>query len=237
MNLKNCEDCTFCDEPYVDPILVRGSDILFIGEAPTREGVKKNKPIQGLEWMLLKPYLMRLKEKGLKVSITNGVLCRPPKDRAPTKKEYTPCIENLEATIKYVNPKLIVCLGGVALGAVTGRKGVTKLNGRILWDYAIPVAISFHPAYVVHNKYSDDSRKKFEEGMLSVQTFFDEEVKLPYKVVDSLPYTEELVGMDIENRIGIPQKEILKCVSMSNGKKALFAYLEEDKDGKKKRRI
>ncbi len=55
------------------------------------------------------------------IFITNAVLCNPLADGVnsrPTAKEIRNCSPYLEATLKLIEPELVVTLGGVGLGAI-----------------------------------------------------------------------------------------------------------------------
>lgn len=71
------------------------------------------------------------------------------------RAEFAPELERLGDELCAHNPNLIVCLGNVALWALTGRTGITKLRGTTLQS-SLTVAEfkllpTYHPAAVLRN--------------------------------------------------------------------------------------
>lgn len=108
--------------------------------------------------------------------LTNVLNFRPPQDRLEnccgTKSEgmvgYPPILkgryllaryqtelDRLAAELIEVNPNLVVCLGGTALWALTGKTAITKLRGvtdtSTLTVSGFKLLPTYHPAYVSRN--------------------------------------------------------------------------------------
>jgi uracil-DNA glycosylase family 4 len=134
MNLINLENeikqCTICENILTiyninpKPIFsgFKKADILLIGQAPGITEYKVGKPFQGLAGESIKKLF---KECGLsnfddlvyQTSITKcfpGRINQQSVDRAPSKEEIKNCLPFLINQIKFINPKLIVCLGNIA---------------------------------------------------------------------------------------------------------------------------
>jgi uracil-DNA glycosylase len=98
--------------------------VFFIAEAPGRQGADRTrKPFSGdKSGANFQTFLDSINLKRDEIFITNTVLCSPRSasgaNRKPSKKEIKNCAENLEKTIKLINPKIIVTLGTVALEAL-----------------------------------------------------------------------------------------------------------------------
>jgi DNA polymerase len=234
--MNRCEGCPFNDRPYVEPELEKNSDILFVGRDPGKDEVIDNCPFSknGASGKELRPYVNILRNKGLKVSLTNVMKCRPPGNKAPTKDEYSHCLDSLEDDIKYTNPKLIVALGRPTYTALTGESrgllGPKGLNGKIVYKYKIPIAVSVHPSYILHKR---KDKKALHKGMLPVLHFFDREKPIKYKKVNTgagvkkLLKKQKLYGMDIEYSDVNPKFGKIRCMAISDGKKTAFMEIEK----------
>ena len=82
----------------------------------------------------------------------NVVKCRPPENRDPTPAESLNCRPYFDRQLELVQPKLIVCLGGVAANHLLQTKlGITKLRGEWREYNGLPVMCTFHPAGLLRN--------------------------------------------------------------------------------------
>lgn len=104
---------------------------MFVGEAPGRFGAgRTGVPFSGdtsgtrFELLLSKAGLTREE-----LFITNAVLCLPldtaGRNRGPRMREIRACLPWLEATIRTVDPVLIVAMGAVALRALSSIETTT----------------------------------------------------------------------------------------------------------------
>jgi DNA polymerase len=84
------------------------------------------------------------------VYILNVVKCRPPGNRTPLPEEIAACRPFLDAQIRVIRPKVILCLGRPATQTLlrTGR-GIKSMRGRWQQLGEIPVMPTFHPAYLL----------------------------------------------------------------------------------------
>ena len=67
-------------------------------------------------------------------------------------------LDNLVATLKDLQPRAILSLGGTALWALTGLSGLTKLRGQ--WQDnrllpGVPVLPTFHPSFVLRGNLAE----------------------------------------------------------------------------------
>lgn len=218
---KNCKICPLNNEnTYVPPEIDEGIKILFVGEAPGANEVKEGRPFCGDAGQILRAALQELDLRGIKYGVTNAVKCRPPANRKPTKVEIEACMDRLVAEIEALQPELIVCLGEVALKAITGNgKGILKKNGTILWDYPIPVLVCVHPSYVLHT--GKNNLAVFEQGILPALHFFDKATEVNYKVVKKFPKVKEC-AMDLETSDIDVNKGRLKSIAITSDKGTYF---------------
>ena len=100
------------------------SKVMFIAEAPGRLGAELTGiPLHGDKTGdNFEDLLQGIGWKRKDVFITNAVLCNPQNDKgynaAPGQKELRNCGNYLKRIIEFVNPDVIVTLGGTALNAL-----------------------------------------------------------------------------------------------------------------------
>ena len=230
------------NEPYIEGELHKNSDVLFIGQNPGADEVRAGRPFVGKCGKILRGYLQELDRKKIKYSITNAVKYYTPDNRKPTATEIHYCIDDLLVDIEYTSPKLIVALGEVALFALTGLKGIKKLNGKVLTELdgeplPTPILVCFHPSAIL---YGLDIRK-FEKGLLPALKYFDKERPVKFLEVEDLNSVpvRGLCALDIEcsglRPCGVDWKDKqriehdarLKCLAIANGTDIYYASVEE----------
>lgn len=206
-------------------------DRMILGEGPGSREDDTEIPFSGRSGILLR---RTLKEIGLdprEIYICNTVACRPPGNRTPTTKEANTCSNlYLLDQVKMVNPKVILCLGNVAVRFAKGKKeAVTKIEGST-FKYKrtsfLPNSIicvpSRHPSSVLR---AEDTREfpfimnKFRENLILFKKMLNppekeefEFIQKPVPLNPDLPY----VYLDIETNGLNPFREGSKihCVSM-----------------------
>ena len=91
--VKVCQKCKLC-ETRTNAVPGKGkfdADVIFVGEAPGRNEDIHGEPFVGAAGKRLD---MILEDTGIDrddVYITNIVMCRPPNNRVPSKKEEDAC--------------------------------------------------------------------------------------------------------------------------------------------------
>lgn len=130
--------------------------VMFIGEAPGRKGADRTRaPFSGdLSGKNFERFLASINLPRSQIFITSAALCNPRKasgaNRRPTAAEVRNCSEFLKRTIDLIDPRVIVTLGGAALGALKllhyhefnlkdDAARIRKWNGRLL----VPL---YHPS-------------------------------------------------------------------------------------------
>jgi len=98
------------------------------------------------------------------VFIANVVKCRPPNNREPLKDEVETCLPYLSKQIGILKPKVIVCLGKVALNNLLGTShSMGRIRGQLLSFHDIPLIATYHPSYILHKKDKEEiTRAKWE---------------------------------------------------------------------------
>lgn len=98
--------------------------IMFIGEAPGRKGADRTRvPFSGDQsGANLDRFLDSINLTRKEIFITSAALCNPRSEsganRKPTQKELSNCSSFLRKTIEFIDPRVIVTLGSVALEAL-----------------------------------------------------------------------------------------------------------------------
>lgn len=141
----------------------RRPDWLFIGEGPGAEEDQRGEPFVGQAGKLLDAMLAAISlERGQGVYIANAVKCRPPNNRTPEAAEMAACSPWLERQIELLKPRVIVLLGKAAVHSVLGGdRALASLRGRAHEYRGIPVAVTYHPAYLLRNL--PDKAKAWED--------------------------------------------------------------------------
>ncbi len=115
------------------------ADLMVIGDAPAEDDDRQGKPFMGAHGALLTKMLAAIGLDRDKVYLTNMVFWRPPGGRAPTQEEVDACLPFVHKHIALVQPKLIVCLGGVvAKNLLHKKESFSKVRGK-WFDYKTPL--------------------------------------------------------------------------------------------------
>lgn len=129
------------------------ADILFIGEGPGQDEDRQGIPFVGRSGQLLNKILAAAEFKRQEIYIANVVKCRPPGNRLPSPDEVKECRNYLEAQIRIIKPKIIVCLGSLACQTVIDPKAKISLTrGRWFLRNGVKIMASYHPAALLRNE-------------------------------------------------------------------------------------
>jgi DNA polymerase len=132
--------------------------LMIVGEGPSEADDAGGHPFSGPSGRLLDRWLGQLGLSREGAWLTNVVRCRPAaldggrlKNRPPTAREAAACRLWLLNEIAFVQPAVILGLGGSAGKALLGKDfKITQDRGR--WQEgpnAIPTLVAFHPAYLL----------------------------------------------------------------------------------------
>ncbi len=139
-------------------------DILFVGEGPGETEDQFGRPFIGKAGQLLDKIIQKMGMTREGVFISNVVKCRPPNNREPLKDEVDACLPFLQRQIDVLRPKVIVCLGKVALNNMLGTShSMGRIRGQILSFNGIPLLPTYHPAFILHKRDKEEiSKAKWE---------------------------------------------------------------------------
>ena len=107
------------------------SDILIVDGPPNTDEDKVGKSFVLEKGHLFEKMLNAIELEIKDVFIVNGIPWRPPGNRYPTNEEIKTCRPFIFYLIKFLNPKIILCLGEVASNQVLNiSKSIINLRGK-----------------------------------------------------------------------------------------------------------
>ena len=150
------------------------ADLFLCGEAPGAEEETAGEPFVGPAGELLDRIISAMGLSRESVYIGNVVNFRPRHERAygnrpPTAEEMNFCLPYLRAQLEIVKPKVIVALGKTATDGLLGPDPQRRLGQmRGSWhEYPnIPMMVTYHPSYLLHNPSKSSKRKVWEDMLL-----------------------------------------------------------------------
>lgn len=132
--------------------------IVFLGEAPGKEEIKKGIPFTGQAGQKLDGYLKLAGITREDIFIINSVKCRPTKNngranRKPNACEIKACSHWLEQELEALSPRIIVTLGDVALKKFGGNSTrIGNYHGQpLVWE-RYTVFPMYHPAAAIYRR-------------------------------------------------------------------------------------
>lgn len=171
---ENIGDCRKCRLHEGRTHLVFGvgnpdADLIFIGEGPGRDEDMQGIPFVGRAGQLLTKIIGAMGLKREDVYIANIVKCRPPQNRNPEQDEADTCIPYLIKQVEIIQPKIIVCLGSVAVKHLLKTEDkITQIRGKLTEWNGIPVMPTYHPAFLLRNP---NMKRPVWEDMQEVMAF------------------------------------------------------------------
>jgi uracil-DNA glycosylase family 4 len=154
----------------------RNADLMFVGEAPGADEDLAGEPFVGKAGQLLTKIIETMGLSRDDVFIANVLKCRPdmPKgssgNRKPRPDEMSTCLPWLTAQIALVKPRVLVALGATAAEGLLGETAPMKeLRGRWFAYSSIPVAVTYHPAYLLRNQSLSEKRKVWEDMLMVME--------------------------------------------------------------------
>ena len=154
------------------------ADVFFCGEAPGNDEEIKGEPFVGAAGQLLDKIISATGLTREEVYVGNVMNWRPQHDQAfgnrpPTEEEMSFCLPYLKAQLEVVQPKVIVALGRAAANALIQPDPSAKMGdvrGR-WWEFeGVPVMVTYHPSYLLHNPSMLAKRKVWEDFLLVMES-------------------------------------------------------------------
>jgi len=174
--ISHCRACGLCQgrQHAVPGMGHRQARWMVVGEAPGEQEDRQGLPFVGPAGQLLDAMLSAMGlERERDVYIANVIKCRPPHNRNPEPSEVAQCQPYLRRQMALVQPDVILALGRFAAQSLLAgvvpdveRAPLGKLRGQVYTAAAIPVVVSYHPAYLLRNPA--DKGKVWEDLCLAM---------------------------------------------------------------------
>ena len=152
--MGDCKLCKLC-RGRTNIVFGAGSpdaEVMFIGEGPGRDEDRQGIPFVGRAGQLLTKIIEAMGYTREDVYIANIVKCRPPENRNPEPDEVEACIDFLIRQVEIIQPRVMVCLGSVAVRNLLGQElKISKVRGNFLDWRGTPVMPTYHPAFLLRN--------------------------------------------------------------------------------------
>src|SRR5688572_12584053 len=140
--------------PGIGPI--ESAQMMIIAEAPGKDEVILGRPLVGGSGRVFTKLCMMAGINRFDTYITNTVKCRPHtmsgENRPPTPEETAFCSQYLIKELRMSKANILVLLGGVALEALTDKRGIEKYRGIPFESGGRKVIGVVHPANVMRNQ-------------------------------------------------------------------------------------
>ena len=153
------QKCTHCQLARTRTNVVPGEgvphpEVLVIGEGPGYDEDMQGRPFVGKAGILLDKMLGAIGlSRTTNCFIANVVKCRPPQNRDPFPEEQEACFSFLEAQIKILKPKMILCMGRIsAHKMLNSEEAIGKLRGQFFEFSGIPLMATYHPSALLRNQ-------------------------------------------------------------------------------------
>ncbi|MDP4177788.1 MAG: uracil-DNA glycosylase [Bacillota bacterium] len=180
--INQCEGCNKCrlSENRTHVVFGEGNPkakLMFVGEAPGADEDRLGRPFVGKAGQLLTKGLTSLNlERSRDYYICNICKCRPENNRTPLEDEAISCLPYLRNQAALIKPKIIVCLGAVAMKYIIGEEfKITRDRGKWIERKGVYIMPTFHPAAL----FRDESKKAlFWQDLKQIKVKYDEIVTM-----------------------------------------------------------
>ncbi len=162
------DECTLCKKcPYYEERLniVFGignerADILFVGDMPKGKDDLKGMPFTGKEGEIFDKFLTLCDiDKEKDIFLTNILKCRPADDEIPDESHFDACMEHLRNQVRFIKPKIIVCMGrAAAKKMIDPAFDLDKDHGNFIKKGKLFFLATYHPAEIIDD---EDNRISF----------------------------------------------------------------------------
>lgn len=177
-----CSECPRARKDFV-PATITDSDLLIVGEAPGATEVEEGEGFTGRSGQYLRS---TLEKYGItEYSLSNSILCRPPDNRNPYKKELSCCGNQF---LKHQIPQhsTVALFGRVPVTHVFPDSKYAKMRGHVAWNRDFPGVRFFsalHPAYILRRQ---DKGPEFERQVARLSRILEEDPgNPPWEIISS----------------------------------------------------
>lgn len=153
-----CKKCPLYSE-RLNIVFGEGSekaDILFVGDFPRGKDDLKGMPFTGKEGEILRKFFTLCDIDREKAFFTVILKCRPGENEAPDSSCYDACMEHLRSQVRFIKPKIIVCLGeAAAKRMIDPAFNTAKEHGKFIKKGKLFFLATCHPSEI-----TDDEEKR-----------------------------------------------------------------------------
>lgn len=163
----NCNKCGLGNKPLPLTVGENYNGLVIVGDRIGRVENEKQKPFMGQSGKILRSCAIKNKVNLAKdAAITNATLCY---FSGKPSEVYTKCCRNiLKENLLKLKPKLIICLGEIAINSVLGvkeKQSITKMRNRIIPSHEFNCLIysTYNPAALLYEDNEDRTDKTKEQ--------------------------------------------------------------------------
>jgi len=175
-----CETCNAELNPSGKVVFGEGNldaELFLCGEAPGAEEEVAGSPFVGPAGELLVKILSAMGLSREKVYLGNILNWRPRHNQAygnrpPSREEMDFCLPYLKAQLEIVQPKIVMALGKTATDGLLGhdpKRRLSQVRGTWHEVMGVPMMITYHPSYLLHNPSKTSKRKVWEDFLLVME--------------------------------------------------------------------
>ena len=127
--------------------------VLVIGEGPGADEDASGRPFVGKAGQLLDRMLGAVDlSRETNCFIANVVKCRPPNNRDPLPEEIAACAPFLDRQLALLKPRMILCLGRVAMQSLLHTDaGIGRLRGKLTVYKEFSLLGTYHPSALLRD--------------------------------------------------------------------------------------
>ena len=178
--VKNCPVCLQHTPEGKQIVFGTGNldaSIFFCGEAPGADEETRGEPFVGPAGQLLNRIIAAMGLDRKQIYLGNILNWRPHTphqfgNRPPTNDEIAFCLPYLFSQVSIIKPKVLVALGATAMKGLFGvhpEVKLGKIRGKWQSFQGIPLMVTYHPSYLLHNHTNRTKRLLWEDLLLVMQ--------------------------------------------------------------------
>lgn len=185
-----------------------GVDVLFVLEAPSRDEDRSGRTLAGRAGKLLEGAIKEMLP-GRTYAVAYVAGCRSFRSKEPGKTVKQSCAPHFLNQLEAFKPKAFAAVGGFAMEALAGQKGILTLNGAVLRACVagfegVPVVPVFTPEMVL---FADHNTEAFMQAIGRLNDVLDGKVSTEavlgdYYVLEEAEQVEAMVDAFIAD--GLP---------------------------------
>ncbi len=150
-----CKKCSFCEE-RLNIVFGEGNeraDILFVSDFPRGKDDLKGVPFTGKDGEIFRKFLSLCDINEEKIFLTGILKCRPADGEIPDDSHYDSCMEHLRNQVRFIKPKIIVCLGEKAAKKMIDPSfDLRKDHGNFIKKGKLFFLATFHPEEIINDE-------------------------------------------------------------------------------------